>query len=385
MDADSNLNDDFSFITPRDVSQTGSRDISTRVALPNDVPRPPDFSSLPPSILHSGTVETLIAINDDLMARLKINIRRNSVLEGQILELEKIQDEITHQNHSLVQQLEVVQEKGVRTDQLSQRVVKLEGERRALVAQVRSGLNYRRRVGKWVAPTIKRLKQELGHERVNTQRLQAQLENREAQLSDTRARMHEAVTHIQNQDKIFSKDQAKIVEQYESRQKQLEKEIERMTGEMKIFKDKASRMDAAVSAKADSQNHVISLERRNQELESRLHHDIAKVQSETTTYRQEAKRLTIDNLEIHRKLNEKMNLLETQTQSLERLQDQFESLQSLYLDAQRQLEGSRMAQENLNRLNHELTRQLKSQLTPQQVIDVEPVTRNVGPSSAMDL
>jgi len=36
----------------------------------------------------SGTVETLIAHNEDLIARLKVNLRRNALLEQQILGLE---------------------------------------------------------------------------------------------------------------------------------------------------------------------------------------------------------------------------------------------------------------------------------------------------------
>src|SRR4051812_21731739 len=59
------------------------------VPLPTQVPTPPNLSQLPSEVLHSGTVETLIAHNEDLIARLKVNLRRNALLEQQILGLEK--------------------------------------------------------------------------------------------------------------------------------------------------------------------------------------------------------------------------------------------------------------------------------------------------------
>ena len=163
MDADST---DFEMIP--------SRAGSPQVALPNEIPNIPDFSSLPPSILHSGTVETLIAINDDLMARLKINIRRNSVLEGQILELEKIQDEFAMQNQRLAQQLELIREKGQKTDQLSIRMAKLEEEKRQLLSRIKSVATFKRRVLRWVKPSL----QKTASSQLKLRQLETVLENR---------------------------------------------------------------------------------------------------------------------------------------------------------------------------------------------------------------
>ncbi len=347
---------------------------SKHVVLPNEVPRPPDFSSLPPSILHSGTVETLLALNDDLMARLKINIRRNSVLEGQLLEFEKMQNDLGRQNQSLAQQLELIQEKGQRTDQLNFRVARLEEEKRQLNLRIRLAAKFKRRVLRWIKPSLQK--------KVQTEQklreIQAVLENREAQLGDTRQRMLEAVTHIQNLDKITSKDQARIVEQYEAKQRVLEKELEHAVSDLRNFREKAQRVDQATNAQASAENHAILLERRNQELDARLQKQVVQVQTECGQYRQEAKQLAIENLEVNRALSEKLTVIESQTILLERVQDQFESLQALYLESQKRLEASRLNQDNLNRLNQELSKQLKNQLVPDQVIDVASTTVHRG-------
>ena len=368
MDADST---NFEMNSSRIVAPQ----VAPQVPLPNEIPNVPDFSSLPPSILHSGTVETLIAINDDLMARLKINIRRNSVLEGQILELEKIQDEFAMQNQSLAQQLELIREKGQRTDQLSTRIAQLQEEKRQLLSRIKNAATFKRRVVRWVKPSL----QKIASSQAKLRQLETVLENREAQLSDTRARMLEAVTHIQNLDKISAKDQARIVEQYESKQLLLEKELERALSDSKSFREKAQRVEQATAAKANAENHLILIERRNQELEARLQKQIAQIQTEASQYRQEAKGLAIENLELNRNLNDKMIQAENQSASLERIQDQFESLQALYLESQKRLEASKLAQDNLSRLNQELSKQLKNQLVSHHVIDVEPAANPAQP------
>lgn len=338
------------------------------VPLPTEIPPPPNFSQLPPAILHSGTVETLIGLNEDLMARLKVNIRRNSILEQQIMDNEKRHGDLARVNSSLTAQLQVMQEKdrflrekNSRVELLDNRLRSLEAQNGKLTTELRKESAFRRRIEKWVRPFITRLKTELGAEQMRAQILDERLAARDAQLSDVRARLTEAVTHIQNQDKLFSKDQAKLVEQYESKRSQLEKEIERLRAEMKPLKDKAQRMDEAVSLHAEAQNRIIYLERRTRELESGLQNEVADFQAQAVKYRQEAKMLAVETLELDRKLREATEKLQAKSDSFNRLQDQFESLQTLWADAQKKLEATRLQTESLNMLNQELSRQLKEQ------------------------
>ncbi len=78
------------------------------VALPNEVPPAPRLTDVPALIMHTATVETLIYHADDLSSRLKVHIRRNGQLEGQIVELEDqvYQSELMRQ--TLIAQIEIL-------------------------------------------------------------------------------------------------------------------------------------------------------------------------------------------------------------------------------------------------------------------------------------
>ncbi len=82
-----------------------------KVPIPTGIPSPPPLDSLPFDVLHSATVEMLIQQNDDLISRLKINIRRNSQLEQKILEFEQKMKETLHFRENLELQRDIILEK----------------------------------------------------------------------------------------------------------------------------------------------------------------------------------------------------------------------------------------------------------------------------------
>ena len=81
------------------------------VPLPTEVPEPPALENLPIDVLHSATVEMLIQQNDDLASRLKVNIRRNSVQEQEILNLQRQLKELQRASDNLKSQNEIIKEK----------------------------------------------------------------------------------------------------------------------------------------------------------------------------------------------------------------------------------------------------------------------------------
>lgn len=253
--------------------------IPIRAQIPIELPPPPDLSNLPSHILHSGTVETLIGQNDDLMARLKVNIRRNSVLEQRILEYEHKHDELIRANEALKSQVQIYEEKDIlmrekaaRTESketslreeislLSAKNASLESRNRELKLAAR----YMRRIRLWVTPFIDRLKLELAKERKN-------LLAKEAQISDLRARLHEATNHALSLERQAMKDQASLVERYENTQKKMQAELEKARVEAKLLRDKANRVEQVVAESAGQSNRIIFLERHSAELMDQINH-----------------------------------------------------------------------------------------------------------------
>lgn len=348
------------------------------VPLPTEVPPPPNLSQLPAHILHSGTVETLIGQNEDLMARLKVNIRRNSILEQQLMEQDRINQEITHAHNSLVSQIQILQEKdemwrekasrvdsdhNVLRDQVQLMEAKVEAaeERRdELVAGLRFEQAYRRRVRAWVRPYLNDLRHQLHEAKTKANFLDRQLATREATIGDLRARMTDAVTQMQNVTRLANQDQALLVEKYESRVKAAEAEAAKAKAELQLYREKSLRLDDAVSSQTAAENRIIFLERRNTEIEAQLSGEMREVQEQLVSFRKEAKNTAAELLTVSQDRDRAQAEAREAKAEQARIQDQFESLQAVWAEAQKRFEASKLQQDSLNRLNQELSRQLRA-------------------------
>lgn len=256
-----------------DIDDVEEIPIPVRTQIPIELPPPPDLSNLPSHILHSGTVETLIGQNDDLMARLKVNIRRNSVLEQRILEYESRQDELLRAKEALNSQIQVFEEKEILAREKAARIESKESALReeltllsikASTLEARNkeltlAARYMRRIRRWVTPFIDALKMDLAKERRN-------LLAKDAVISDLRARLGEATNHALNTERQAMKDQAALVERYESNQKKMQAELDKARGEAKLLRDKANRVEQVVAESAGQANRIVFLERHSAEL-----------------------------------------------------------------------------------------------------------------------
>jgi chromosome segregation ATPase len=345
-----------------------SQDSHAPAPLPIEIPPPPDLSQLPVHILHSGTVETLIGQNEDLMARLKVNVRRNSVLEQQIYQQEQINAELGRANGSLMSQLQVFQEKDRMWRDKSAKIdgqqegmkgelemlrAKLRASEERNVSLKRAGV-FRRRVQRWVRPMIDRL---IAKSKAD----QAAKSRSDALVSELRTRVSDLVQHTQGMQNQFSKDQAKLVEQYELKYKFLKTDLDKAIADAKLMREKAQRLDSLVEQKALLENRVVFLERKGAEIERTRLEEMKCLQEQTTEFRKEAKSLALDTAAKDAEIMELKKAMEELRAERDRLQDQFESMQSVWSDSQKRMESMKLQSETLNRLNQELSRQLKDQ------------------------
>lgn len=336
------------------------------VPLPLEIPPPPNLSQLPAHILHSGTVETLLGQNDDLMARLKVNVRRNSLLEQQIMEQDRQHAELKHAHATLTAQYQVLQEKGemlreksqtfdIQTEELRDQMdlmqAKVDGaeERRdELHAGLKFERSYRRRIRAWVRPFINDLKAQLAETQTRMNFLDRQLGTREAVIGDLRERLSQTIAQMQTLTVNTNQNQSMLIEGYETRLRQAETDSAKAKAEASLLKEKASRLDEANSARAIADNKIISLERRTTEIEVQV-----------TTFRQEAKTLAAEAMTANEQREEAVRAATEARAELLRVQDQLESMQAVWSEAQKKFEASKLQQDALNKLNQELSRQLR--------------------------
>jgi hypothetical protein len=369
--------EDFQMVSQTTVQANYLNAVS--IPLPTDVPPPPNLSSLPAHILHSGTVETLIGQNEDLMARLKVNIRRNSILEQQIMEQDRLHARLKGEHASLIAQYQVLCEKSEMIREKSQTFdIQMEelrdqidlSDARAQAAaersqELRAGLvfekAYRRRIRAWVRPYLTELKRRLTDTQSRISFLDRQLSTREAVIGDLRERLGNAEKVAQVATVKNNQDQALLVESYESRMSLAEAGALKSRAESALLREKASRLDEAVSARANAENRIISLERKNQDMERTLGEELNSIQTQLANFRVEAKELAAEVMAANAE-RDRARLSESEAKSeLGRAQDQFESLQAVWAEAQKKFEASKLQQDALNKLNQELSRQLKTE------------------------
>lgn len=336
------------------------------IPLPTDLPPVPNLSSLPAHILHSGTVETLIGQNEDLMARLKVNLRRNSILEEQIMEQDRIHSQLRGEHASLLAQFQVVEEKSAMLKSKSQtfdvqieelrdqlafeqaRVEAAEERSQELRAGLRFEKTFRRRVRNWVRPYIDSLKAQVTDSVARVAFLDRQLSTREAVIGDLRERITQLERAQQNAAVKTNHDQALLVSSYEARLTKAEGEMAKSKAEASLLREKAGRLDEAVKAQTTAENRIILLERKLSEMETQV-----------AAYRVEAKTLAAESMMANTEKDRAARAEKEACDELARVRDQFESLQAVWSEAQKKFEASQLQQDALNKLNQELSRQLK--------------------------
>lgn len=321
------------------------------IALPNEIPPLPNLGDLPPQVLHSGTVETLLGQNDDLFARLKVSFKTNAELERKLMMQEQSELEIKHINSSLLAQIQILQEKD-KAQKLKQE------ELEARIASLNANL-------------------EAENQKTSNARLQ--LDEKGDAFDNLKNKLAEAAQHIEMQETAIRDLEAQLTSDFETRlmranaenqvaKAELEqmlqmaqKDIQSLQNELVALQEKAGRLQNISEKCTEAENRLVYFERRSEELESRYNKEFSELQSQLTIYRTEAKTLSIQLHNTEQRLDEKLAENVRLKESLTEAQDQFESLQTLWTEGQKRLEESRLKYDSLHKINQELSRKLKDQ------------------------
>jgi hypothetical protein len=266
----------------------------------HDVPPPIDLSHIPEAILNTSTVETLLGYIDDITSRLKVNLRKSAAVDGRLLALERELKTTSQLRNSLEAQLQIAREK-FRTlelrskqvletraeveDQLNFAQVKvssIESKKLEIQSQLRRHEAYRRRVARWVAPGFSQKKKSIEQLEKIVIELNGRLDIKQGQVSDLKARSRELEEIVEKKRAQHTADQTMIVERYE-------KKIEELTAELKLYSEKALRVEQLMASESNAKNRLIYFERRAEELESRLRSETHALQIDLVRSREESR------------------------------------------------------------------------------------------------
>lgn len=337
-------------------SGDGDIDSFKVAALPSQIPEPPKMTEIPLSVLHSSTVDSLISYSDDLVARLKVQIRRNSVLERKSLEDNSQSEKLARELETLQRQHEHFNEKerqqGQKTHELQSQLETTEKDLELLETQFAD---------------LKTLKDQ-------------QESDHKTQLEDMKSQVEELNELLPlKQDNIALKED---VEQFKKRITELTNHIQSKEDDEKSLRSeltvKQEKLAHAEGQMVQLQNQVdqgLNLREEKAELENliilkerEISQSSDELQSLQNTYKQETQNLRV----LAKNLQNEKAQLEAQLSSAERtlhqynkdnedLEKQLDNMQNLWYKLQAELEKEKTKNAALHNLNKELTTQVRSQ------------------------
>ncbi len=336
--------------------------------LPSEMPRAASLDEVPHYIKISKTVESLIGQNEDLMARLKVNIRQNTLLESQLQDQEQSNRQIKALNSKITSQFEILIEKEtLLREKLDAQDLELENAREYLsqnqvaLHEVTLLRSYQRRVRAWVRGFISKLHYQIKMLAQKNRELENDVIEQQKKANDYKSRISEATRSLQVREREHQKDKAQLIEDFENRTYNLNQENQALLSENQNLKQKVQPFNDLQKRLATAENKAqtferkyddirIQNERQTTDLSKQLHQamtqaELSKMQSET--------------------VQKKNSELESQNRILtarnHEAMSRHEAMNVLWSETQLQRAQLKIKNDAMIRLNRELSLRLKEQ------------------------
>ncbi|MCB0342606.1 MAG: hypothetical protein H6626_03860 [Pseudobdellovibrionaceae bacterium] len=388
----------------------------SHIPVPSQLPTALELDQLPDHVLRSGAVEALIQQNDDLMARLRVTLRRISVYEERLHRSESERQKILAEYENFRDQVLVLREKTValserhrveeealgelrsqvrlreieyaelyttsqdRQDELQKTVQKLSKQlarlsryrhrvRRALQNFRNQFSNEKNEIESQFTQALENTKNSLNSHiqelTVNVSLLDKEkryLQSELASETETKARLQkdlaEAAEYISEQAKQATENQTRLVDTYEDQLESLRRDLADASAEKQQLLRKMSDYDNVYERNVDLENQLILLKRQKEDSKTELDQEIIHLQEKLASYRVEAKNKTLENEGLREDKVSLHNQMLTIKQENNQLSEQVESLQCLWRDNQKQLEKQKDQNVALQKLNQSLSQKL---------------------------
>lgn len=347
--------------------ETGFNETSLRsIPLPDEVPLPPDTRHLPREILKSATVENLISQNEDLMARLKVALRRLNVIETENQKLNETAAESKKWATVAQDQALVLREKDsawkektksieVQAEFLKEKIQALEARLKKAGLDLDRYRKYHDRIRTHVKPHLVELREYARGLEEKSAGQQADIEKREAQVRDLRLQITEIAKNSRYQVEQAELRVHEMIASYEETFTRQRAELESAKQTALELQDKAMRLPRAEQRRDELENEVVELRRNREELIGRFENESRRLVERTEVLASENVRVKLENEDLQGKvMSDYERIRELERQTLDQ-QSQLDSLRFLYTSRTDEIEKMRIAMAALERLNVDLS------------------------------
>jgi chromosome segregation ATPase len=324
-----------------------------------------DFTEIPRDVRKSGTVEALISQNEDLMARLKVNLRRMTALEDETRSQQENLTELKRSYAALSDQMLVWKEKEKiwkdRNENLEKELKVFQDrfpEYQKMETQLDRLKRYQERVKTTIKPYLQQLKDYAQSLHVQIQSMNKELNLRDAMISSLEHRIEDLKTEKAQQIQFYEMNQNQLVDSFEKEKSQLQGEIQSLLESNQALELRTQNLDRSLERQDELENLVISLRRNKESLQ-------AEIQNEMDTlkiHNRELKQKLVENGLSNEDLLQERDSLKKELSSLaarcDEMEEQMTSLRYMWTTKSEENEKLKVSMTSLEKLNLELSSKL---------------------------
>lgn len=324
-----------------------------------------DFDEIPKDLRKSSTVETLLAQNEDMMARLKITIRSLSKMEDENRAFSTELSETKRSYASISDQMLIWKEKERLWKERNQ---KLEEEIKTfkvrfpdylkMEAQIDRLKKYQEKVKTTIKPYLQQLK-----DYAQSLLLQIQNQNKDLDIRDTKIhsqdqQIQNLKDHLKDQSRFYEMSQNDLVSGFEKTKQDLRHEISVLQEINQALEFKTQSLDRAMERQDELENLVIALRRSKTDFQTEINEELQELRNQNRELKQT---LTEKNMSAQDLAAERDRLKEEVKSAFSRkeeLEEQLTSLRFMWTSKSEENEKMKISLSSLEKINLELSGKL---------------------------
>lgn len=339
------------------------------IPTPDDFPKKINYSAIPKEILKSSTMENLMSQNDDLMARLKVSIRRLAIVENENLKIQEESRKIKSEFSTITDKMLILQEKenswkkelqkaGQEKDHAIEKAKHIEHTSIQLKAEVERYKKYHDRIKQQVKPYINHLKEFARGLEANVAQLEGELHVHVGITADLRAQLVEMSETYRSQSEVQERKIQDMVQFYESHFEKQDIELKDLRLKKEELELQATKLNKTLSRLDLAENELIQIKRKKEDLKERLDKEIRQLNgrlqelTKTTSYQE------IELTDLKQRAVEDEHLIKSQNKKIEDLTQQLEGLRYMWNAKNEENEKLRASLDALEKLNLSLSSKL---------------------------
>ncbi|MFN8945271.1 MAG: hypothetical protein ACK5WZ_11695 [Pseudobdellovibrionaceae bacterium] len=338
-----------------------------------------DFQSIPENLIRQipqniseakySSVENLISQNEDLSARLRVTLRRLSLLEMENKKFSEDLQQLKVLNQSITDKYLVYQEK----DQLwKDRLDQLESEKNKYIDQYQAWQvqsrtykqelekfeKYQEKIKDKVRPYIESLKEENTHLRTRNEQLSTLLEETQAKFELNNQQLSDLQNHSSKLNHEMEQRYQKMLSLFEERMTEQKQEVSNLRSENEELSVRTQRFHEVMIKKDELENHCIELKNSKKETEEKLEATVSLFRSQVEDIQRKNIRYELENSDLKTHVVNLESTLQTREVENRDLITRNESLNYMWTLKSEETEKLRLALSSLEKLNLDLSQKI---------------------------